>query len=252
MKVKFQELKNKGYLPSRMPSRDELGWLLLPVLVAFVLLAFDRFGVEHRFAVLFAETLRNYSQNEAQFMAQVWLSASCVVLMVLLPTFYLLLFPDRVSGTSWGLQFARAHLPIYVVLAALMLPVVWVAAMQPSFMHFYPLYNPSSLKTWLLFEVIYLTQFFCVEYFFRGPLLLRLNDRFGHMAIGVMVVPYALIHIYKPFPEALGSIVAGYLLGYLAIRIRSIWPGVFLHVSVALSMDIFALYQSGRLAQLLS
>ena len=63
---------------------------------------------------------------------------------------------------------------------------------------------------------------------------------------------YALIHIYKPFPEAVGSIIAGYVLGWLALRTRSIWPGVFVHCSVALAMDTLALWQTGRLAQLLA
>ena len=133
-----------------------------------------------------------------------------------------------------------------------MLPILWIAAGRQDFIHFYPLYNPDNLNLWLLFETdLSKPIFFVSNIFFRGHLLLRLNDRFGYPAIGMMVVPYALIHIYKPFPEALGSIVAGLLLGYLAIRIRSIWPGVFLHCGVALSMDTFALIQSGRMTNLL-
>jgi len=241
----------KQYLPTTRPGKDDLGWFLLPVLVAFALLAFDRFGVEHRFFVLWAEefSARQISADQQRFYAQVWLTGACALLMVALPTVYLWIFPTP-GGNLWAMRFQAADLPIYVLLLVLMLPIVWIASSRDSFMHFYPLYNPSSIQLWLLFECFYLSQFFCVEYFFRGPLLMKLNQRFGYAAVGMMVVPYALIHIYKPFPEALGSIVAGLVLGYLAIRIRSIWPGVFLHCGVALSMDVFALVQSGRWASL--
>lgn len=237
----------KQYLPTSRPDREGLGWLLLPIMVAFALLAFDRFGVEHRFFAMWAEefSTRRINGDQQRFFAQIWLTGACVVLMVVLPTLYLWIFPAP-GGNQWALRFRSADLPIYALLLAIMLPVVWIASTRESFMHFYPLYKPTSLNLWLVFECFYLSQFFCVEYFFRGPLLMKLNRRFGYAAIGMMVVPYALIHIYKPFPEALGSIVAGLVLGYLAIRIHSIWPGVFLHCGVALSMDVFALVQSGR------
>ena len=65
-----------------------------------------------------------------------------------------------------------------------------------------------------------------------------------------MVVPYALLHIHKPFPEAMGSIVAGLVLGMLALKTRSIWPGLVVHGGVALAMDWFALLRSGTMAVL--
>ena len=49
----------KQYLPSRPPTRRELGWILLPVVVAFVLLTFDRYGVEHRFWAMYAADFTN-------------------------------------------------------------------------------------------------------------------------------------------------------------------------------------------------
>jgi len=61
-----------------------------------------------------------------------------------------------------------------------------------------------------------------------------------------MVVPYALIHLHKPILEAFASIVAALVLGQLALKSRSIWPGVLVHCGVAFSMDLFALINSGR------
>jgi membrane protease YdiL (CAAX protease family) len=56
-----------------------------------------------------------------------------------------------------------------------------------------------------------------------------------------MVVPYCMIHYGKPMPETLFAIVAGLVLGTLALRTKSIWLGVLIHISVALTMDILSL-----------
>ena len=56
-----------------------------------------------------------------------------------------------------------------------------------------------------------------------------------------MVIPYCMIHFHKPLPEVFGAIVAGIVLGWLALETRSLWGGVLLHVAVALSMDVAAL-----------
>jgi membrane protease YdiL (CAAX protease family) len=66
----------------------------------------------------------------------------------------------------------------------------------------------------------------------------------GSHAIFAMVVPYCMIHYGKPFPETMGAIVAGIVLGTLAMKTRSIWSGFLIHVSVAISMDVAALMQT--------
>src|SRR5690606_8230997 len=79
-----------------------------------------------------------------------------------------------------------------------------------------------------------------LEFFFRGFMLKALAPRLGSSAIFVMVVPYCMIHFGKAMPETLGAIVAGLVLGTLAMRTRSIWGGVLLHIAVALTMDLLA------------
>jgi uncharacterized protein len=53
-----------------------------------------------------------------------------------------------------------------------------------------------------------------------------------------------MIHFHKPFPEAIGSIIGGFVLCWLALKTRSIWGGVFLHVAVALTLDVLALWRT--------
>jgi membrane protease YdiL (CAAX protease family) len=61
-----------------------------------------------------------------------------------------------------------------------------------------------------------------------------------------MIIPYAMIHMNKPFGEAVGSIAAGLALGALAIRSRSIYPGFLVHATIGFSMDLAALAQKGQ------
>jgi membrane protease YdiL (CAAX protease family) len=62
-----------------------------------------------------------------------------------------------------------------------------------------------------------------------------------------MCVPYLMIHFPKPWPEAAGAILFGLFLGILALRSRTIWGGVAVHMTVAASMDFAALLQGGNL-----
>ena len=243
----------KQYLPPLPRGRDCLGLALLPVLIACVLLVLDRYGLQTAFVRDHGAALarRGFDGNDIQFFAQVYFSGACLFLFVAVPVVYQRLFPS-ISNDPFGLGLRGCvrHLPVYALLFFGMLPLLWWAAARPGFYLFYPFYKPDSPGMWLLFEAVYMLQFFAVEFFFRGFCLFRLEARFGLHAVTVMMVPYALIHIHKPFLEALSSIPAGLVLGWLALKCRSIWPGVGLHCSVALSMDVLALSNAGRLSAL--
>ncbi len=90
-------------------------------------------------------------------------------------------------------------------------------------------------------------QFFSLEFFFRGFLIHGTRARYGYYAILLSVVPYCMIHFGKPLPETLGAIVAGLALGTISLFTRSIWLGVLIHVSVAVSMDLLSLAIQGKL-----
>jgi membrane protease YdiL (CAAX protease family) len=135
------------------------------------------------------------------------------------------------------------HLPVYVVLFLLILPAVFLAAQTKSFQHTYPFYKYANRSTFDLvaWEALYAAQFLALEFFFRGFMLQGLREKLGSNAIFVMIVPYCMIHYGKPLPETLGAIGAGVILGTLAMRTRSIWGGVVIHVAVAVTMDVLAL-----------
>ena len=68
------------------------------------------------------------------------------------------------------------------------------------------------------------------------------GTRLGPYVIFVMTIPYCMIHFGKPIQETLGAIVAGILLGFMALKTRSIWLGAALHIAVAWTMDGLAVW----------
>ena len=123
------------------------------------------------------------------------------------------------------------------------MPFVFAASFTPSFMAKYPLYwrAGNSWAQFLIYESAYITYFVALEFFFRGFMLFTVARYVGSYAIFIMVIPYVMIHFGKPFAETIGAIIAGIALGTLALRTRSIFGGVLIHVTVALSMDVLAI-----------
>lgn len=142
--------------------------------------------------------------------------------------------------------FAR-HLPVYLGLFLLMVPALWHASGQPEFTRTYPFVSEArrDLGVLLRFEAAYIAQFFALEAFFRGALLFGLERAVGRLAIPIMVVPYTMIHFHKPVLECFGAAIAGFALGYLALRYRSFLGGFLLHSLVALSMDFLSAKAAG-------
>jgi len=136
-------------------------------------------------------------------------------------------------------------LALYGALIAVMLPALFIASRRPDFLATYPLLRPASGQWTTALLLAYWGCYACIlfstEFFFRGVLQFGLESRLGLLSIGVSVLPYCLIHAHKPFPEALGSIIAGYVLGWLALRTRSIGGGAVVHCAVAIGMDAMAL-----------
>ena len=112
-----------------------------------------------------------------------------------------------------------------------------------DFVNHYPFYKLAG-RSWfdlLAWELLYLSQFVFLEFFFRGFILQALRPAMGANAVWVMCVPYLMIHFPKLWLEATGAILFGLFLGILALQSRSIWGGVLVHAGVAVSMDIAAL-----------
>lgn len=136
-----------------------------------------------------------------------------------------------------------SHAWIYGACLVVVIPAVFIVARSPEFANYYPFYKKCSRSylELIIWESMYIAQFFALEVFFRGFWLAPLRRSLGSSAIFAMCVPYVMIHYGKPYLESMGAFVAGVALGSLAMKTRSIYSGFLVHVTVALLMDSLAL-----------
>ena len=139
----------------------------------------------------------------------------------------------RFSGTGRGFVVALG-------LFVLLLPVLWLASRMQGFQDQYPKLRSaeSDVAVFCIYQAGYLVKWMAWEFFFRGFLLFGLRPRMGDFAVIVSTLAFVVAHIGKPGAEMVGSIVAGFVLCGLALRYRSIFPGVILHFLVAATMDL--------------
>lgn len=131
------------------------------------------------------------------------------------------------------------------VVAVLYLPVVtvgtWVLSDGAAFQEQYPHYTPAT-RDWgvfLLYEALFLFYWVGWEYLWRGFVLFGTAPAFGAHAILVQALPFAALHVTKPWPEALLSIVGGLALGALVWRCRSFWIAVPIHAAQMMMLDLW-------------
>jgi membrane protease YdiL (CAAX protease family) len=174
-----------------------------------------------------------------------WWALWTIGLFLLVPTILLLaVFRGRLRDYGLTLAIKRQYWWLYLGMFAAVFPLVLYAAGRPDFQAVYPFYRGAYQATAgaiLAWEIAYLTQFFALEFFFRGFLVIGLGRAIGRASIWLAMVPYCMIHYPKPPLEAFAAIVAGVVLGEVAYRTRSIAGGVIVHIGVAATMELLAL-----------
>lgn len=182
----------------------------------------------------------------------VWWTSVQAIGYVLVPALLIRYsFKARVRDFGWQLNEAPQHWRGYLLLLTPILVFIYLVSLGKDFVNHYPFYTQAS-RSWADFfawEFLYLTQFICLEFFFRGFILNSLRPALGANAVWVMCVPYLMIHFPKLWLEATGAILFGLFLGILALRSRSIWGGVLVHAGVAVTMDIAAILRKHGLPE---
>lgn len=193
-----------------------------------------------------------YHSNFDSLIRHAWWSVWHVITYVLIPAVVLrVFFQQRLVDYGWRWGETHKHWRGYLVLLSPILVMVVLVSFREDFVNHYPFYNLAG-RSWFDFiawEFLYLLQFACLEFFFRGYIVQTLRPHYGAAAIWIMVVPYLMIHFPKPWLEATGAVFFGLFLGMLALRSRSIWGGFFVHAGVAVSMDVASLVQQNRIPQ---
>lgn len=190
-----------------------------------------------------------FGSESGKFHSMLYWAGFIVIFYLLFPALIVrFLFRESLKDYGFRLKGIHKDYPLYVLMLVIMLPIVFFISYSPSFQERYPLFQPSKatlMPIFLYWQIAYLLQFVAVEFFFRGFILHGIKSRFGLYSIFVMTVPYCMVHFGKPMAETLAAIPAGIVLGTVSLKSRSIVLGILIHYSVAISMDIFALWREG-------
>ncbi len=150
----------------------------------------------------------------------------------------------REKPKDYGLRFGdyKAGLKIAGLFVIIMIPIIWFVSASKDFSSTYPQLN-SARNSWdvfLIFELAIFVYLFAWEFIWRGFLLFGLEKKFGYYAVLIQMIPFVILHNGKPAAETFSAIIGGIALGILALRTRSIFYGVIVHMSVMFSIDFFS------------
>lgn len=144
----------------------------------------------------------------------------------------------------YGVTFNGFRFKPYAIMLLLMVPLIAAASTQKDFLAMYPRFQSIAYllqpnRGWhkLLYELSYGTDFFSIELFFRGFLVMAFAKWAGKEAVLPMAMFYCTIHFGKPLGECISSFFGGLILGVVSYNTRSIFGGFLVHVGIAWLME---------------
>ncbi|MBC7875181.1 MAG: CPBP family intramembrane metalloprotease [Ferruginibacter sp.] len=170
-----------------------------------------------------------------------------VLLIIIIAVLFLLWRYFDKDQPFYGLTKKGLSWQPYLLMLLIMVPLVAAASTQADFLAVYPKIRsiagvePGDSITWwhkLLFELSYGSDFFSIELFFRGFLILAFIKWAGKDAILPMACFYCTIHFGKPLGECISSYFGGILLGIIVYHTRSILGGLLVHLGIAWLMEL--------------
>ena len=184
-----------------------------------------------------------YPWDDYAYFVMSW-PLKCLLVLILITLIWKYYNPQSPVA---GMTAKKFNAKPYLILLAMMLPLIGFAATRPDFLVTYPKvktiafiypYVENSFPYKLLYEISYGIDFITIEAFFRGFLVLAFIRFAGVGAILPMAAFYCSIHFGKPLFECITSYFGGIILGVVVYHTRSIWGGLITHVGIAWLMEI--------------
>jgi membrane protease YdiL (CAAX protease family) len=232
--------------------KSEKPIISLSIVACLLLIAKDYFGSAFQIYPILSflgckDLLHLFNHSaDAHFYKQLYWLLGCYLFYLIIPIGFKAFGKTKLSEIGWKLNIPKKHISVYLFLAIIILPVIIIAATTERFQNTYPFFkfNPAfhSWQQFILWETGYMLQFVAVEFFFRGFLLFGFARFIGPSAVYVALIPYCMIHFGKPLPETIGAIIAGIVLGKMALASKSIFPGILIHCMVGCLMDCLSIY----------
>jgi len=165
-------------------------------------------------AVTIVSTLLLMVDHYHKFMAHKYWDR--VILYLIIPLLIILIF-FRENPREYGFSFGDWKLGlVYTLLGALfMTPIIYLLGSgDASMQEYYERFLPGLPWTTFLDLIGW-------EFFFRGWILFAYARKFGHNALWLQAVPFAIAHMGKPEIETLSTIFGGFAFGWVAWRTKS-------------------------------
>lgn len=218
----------------------------IKVVVGILILSFDAAFYYQR------ELLGYFDTAPSRYLARKVLDNMSSIAAIGIPLWIFKYAYDRHIESFYGLTWRQFDYRPYVILMLLMIPLVVGASFTEGFINYYPtlkyryitrLQSPPLWLAYLSYEIVYALDFIWTEVIFRGFLVIGMAKVLGVGSVGPMASVYCYRHFAKPFGESLSSIFGGYILGVIALHSRNVMGGVFVHMGIALLMELCAFLQ---------
>jgi hypothetical protein len=222
---------------------------------SFILLTFwGMKGDCQVFKQLFGEDLSKKIFPNVVWHEQLFSFITGFFLLVVIPCLIIKFwFKEKLSDYGLALPKGKDNIKLSViaffVTLVIALPLFYFGSFDAAMQQEYPLFGKDSITTWggfIVYELVYFVFFIIIEFIFRGYLLFGLYgikdsqvlERvkgwkgplvFGLYAVLIQMLAYTMWHVTKPVPEYVGALVWGVAVAAVALRIRSIWPIIFVH-----------------------
>jgi hypothetical protein len=173
----------------------------------------------------------------------------CSLFTILIPLVLFHRYKEKEYRYYYGLAPKHIDYKPYLLMLAIMMPLIAIATLNPGFLKQYPMFKATDAYLWFgvpewlttaLYELVYGLDFITVEFLFRGFMVIGMARVLGRSAILPMATAYCFIHFGKPPGEAVSSIVGGTILGIIALETNSIWGGIMVHIGIAWMMELAA------------
>ena len=167
------------------------------------------------------------------------------ILFFVIPIYIIkLVFKENVRKYGVVLGNKKLGLLFLIIASFVIIPIIIIVSNNSSFTSYFPLMNSAAddWKIFLIYELVFIAFIFSWEFIFRGFILFGLEKKFGIYSIFIQMIPFVLLHTGKPFIETFASIFGGLLLGYLALRTRSMIYGFLIHAMILVALDLISLY----------
>jgi len=152
---------------------------------------------------------------------------------------------------EYGITLGNVKTGFFLI--AILYPLISILLLFPSsntkeMIAFYPLDKEAttSIKAFVEYELLRAILFYTAwEFFFRGFMLFGLKKYVGNwLAICIQTIPSCLWHIGMPAGEIFASIFGGIMFGLIALKTKSIFYPLILHILIGLTLDLLIILQN--------